>query len=103
PECCRPLRYRALHGAPRESAPACAAKRHTPRDGSHSVNALQFATALPAAIVLAHGAWWTLLGLLATSPPRSRSAATRPGFRIAVIVPAHNEERLLPRCLRSLQ
>ncbi len=67
------------------------------------MNALQFATALPAAIVLAHGAWWTLLGLLATSPPRSRSAATRPGFRIAVIVPAHNEERLLPRCLRSLQ
>ena len=67
------------------------------------MNALQVAAAVPAAVVLAHGAWWTLLGLLAIPRPPRRPLQVRPGLRITVIVPAHNEERLLPRCLRSLQ
>jgi cellulose synthase/poly-beta-1,6-N-acetylglucosamine synthase-like glycosyltransferase len=55
-----------------------------------------------AAAVLATGAWWTLLALLAVPSPRRASHAASGRWRFAVIVPAHNEEHALRACLDSL-
>lgn len=62
---------------------------------------LRLAAGTGGGLVLAHGAWWTLLAVAALPRPRPRIApAALP--RLAVIVPAHNEELLLGRCLESL-
>jgi cellulose synthase/poly-beta-1,6-N-acetylglucosamine synthase-like glycosyltransferase len=53
-------------------------------------------------IALAHGVWWCSLSVLAL--PRARTAsAVAAGRRFAVLVPAHNEERMLGFCLASLR
>lgn len=55
-----------------------------------------------AAIVLAWGAWWTLLCAVALPRPRAGVASTR-DLRFTVIVPAHNEEAMLGECIDSLR
>ncbi len=55
-----------------------------------------------AVVVLAHGAWWRLLAAIAMRQPRGEARTERP-WRFAVIVPAHNEEAMLGRCLDSLE
>ena len=54
-----------------------------------------------AALVAAHGIWWTLLALAALRRPRPAPRAEQP-WQFAVIVPAHDEEALIGRCLESL-
>ena len=58
---------------------------------------------LLASLVLAHGAWWTLLALVALKRP---SAAGRDGddqsLRMVVVVPAHNEDMMVGATVRSL-
>lgn len=54
-----------------------------------------------AGVVLAHGAWWTLLSAVALPRP-GRRISDSSGLRLAVIVPAHNEEAMLGDCLGSL-
>ncbi|MCK9521218.1 MAG: glycosyltransferase family 2 protein [Dehalococcoidia bacterium] len=61
------------------------------------------AGSLPGAIVLAHGAWWTLLSLLAIPRPARRRYPLSREWRFAVVIPAHNEEALIARCLASLR
>ncbi|MDZ7726964.1 MAG: glycosyltransferase family 2 protein [Dehalococcoidia bacterium] len=61
--------------------------------------------ALLSAVVLAHAAWWLVLSLLALLPLRQRKGEPPAGDTVAmtVIVPAHDEETMLPATLRSLQ
>lgn len=63
------------------------------------------AAASVSGLVLAHGGAWTVLSLVALPRPRATrrdgTGATGP-LRMAVIVPAHNEELLLGACLDSL-
>ena len=54
-----------------------------------------------AAAVLLWGGWWTLVCLVALRWPRA-AASSADGYRFAVLVPAHNEERLIGACLDSL-
>ncbi len=61
--------------------------------------ALGTATAL---LVTAHGTWWTLLSLVALPPPRTPRPPSR-RYRFTVLVPAHNEERMIAACIHSLQ
>lgn len=57
-----------------------------------------------AGVVLLHGAWWTLLSIAALPSPRRREPTlATTAMRLVVIVPAHNEERLIARCLGSLR
>ena len=56
-----------------------------------------------AAVVLLHGAWWSLLSLVAIPRPRYRRLAAATPMRMAVVVPAHNERFGIERCLHSLQ
>lgn len=52
-------------------------------------------------VVLSQAGWWTVLNLVAIPRPRRRrGAGERPAF--AVIIPAHNEERMVDRCVESL-
>lgn len=60
------------------------------------------AASLPAAIVLAHGAWWTALSFVALRRPRPLPASLTP-YRFAVIVPAHNEAAGIAACVASLR
>ncbi len=55
-----------------------------------------------AGLVIAHGAWWTLVCLVAL--PRSKQAPiTAPALQtLAVVIPAHNEAGDIARCLASL-
>lgn len=55
-----------------------------------------------AAVVIAHGAWWSALSLLAMKPAGRRAPSPR-RWRFAVLVPAHDEERLIAACVRNLQ
>ena len=64
-----------------------------------AVHAAQLAVAT---VVLAHGTWWTLLSVGALPRPRPRNNRARPPLSIVVIVPAHNEERLIASTLESL-
>lgn len=50
---------------------------------------------------LACGAWWTTLSVIALKRPDRRAPATVPGGMVT-IVPAHNEEALVARTVRSL-
>lgn len=63
---------------------------------------VELAVIAVAALVLACGAWWTLHALLALPSPRRGSRAPSRAWRLAVIVPAHDEQRVLPGCLASL-
>lgn len=54
-----------------------------------------------AAVPALWGTWWTLLAVLALQRPPAPAPALR-RWRLAVVIPAHNEEATLPRCLRSL-
>jgi len=65
-------------------------------------SALAVAAAALAVLALPGTLWLavlTLAGLLPTSRPRQQPA----GGRVAIVVPAHNEESRLPRTLASLQ
>ena len=62
---------------------------------------LAAAAALPAAVVIAHGGWWSVLSTAALARPGPSRPPARP-WRLAVVVPAHNEELLLGACLDSL-
>lgn len=53
-------------------------------------------------VVILHGAWWTALSLLALPAPRRRAAAQPSQLSTTVVVPAHNEERLISATLQSL-
>ena len=64
--------------------------------------ALHGARVLASLYVLAWGAWWALLSVVALRRPRVDAREPAGAWRFAVIVPAHNEERLLPTCLGSL-
>ena len=55
-----------------------------------------------AGLIALHGLWWTVLALAALPRPRPAPPSPR-SWRFAVIVPAHNEERLIARCLASLR
>lgn len=45
--------------------------------------------------------WWALLALVALPAPRSAPPASR-GWRLTVIIPAHDEESTIPATLRSV-
>lgn len=52
-------------------------------------------------VVLTQAGWWTVLNLLAIPRPQRRpGAGPRPAF--AVVIPAHDEERMVRRCVESL-
>jgi glycosyltransferase involved in cell wall biosynthesis len=56
-----------------------------------------------ALVVLAHGAWWTTLCAVALRRPGSSPPAAAGGARrCAVVIPAHNEEALIGRCVSSI-
>jgi cellulose synthase/poly-beta-1,6-N-acetylglucosamine synthase-like glycosyltransferase len=55
-----------------------------------------------AGLALLHAAVWTLLSLLAFKRPRTVRPTVRP-WRLAVIVPAHNEEAGIARTVASLK
>jgi Glycosyltransferase like family 2 len=63
---------------------------------------LDIVLGLTAAVVLAHGLWWTILCVLALPAPRAPRDAVRK-LCVAVVVPAHNEEKLVAGCLASLR
>lgn len=65
------------------------------------MNAAAIALSLLALPALAWCGWWTLLGLVALRRPRAIRDGAR-ALRFAVIVPAHNEEDSIERCLQSL-
>src|SRR5690606_2176559 len=48
------------------------------------------------------GAWWTLLNCVAIRPPVERLPA-QGGLSFAAVIPAHNEEALIVRCVSSLK
>lgn len=54
-----------------------------------------------AAWSLSWGAWWALLAAFALPRPRPPASPSR-SWRTVLIVPAHNEERALPRTLECL-
>ncbi|MCC7362938.1 MAG: glycosyltransferase [Dehalococcoidia bacterium] len=58
---------------------------------------------VPPAVVLAHGAWWSLLSLVALKRPAAIDVPGGEGLRLAVVVPAHNEELLIGACVDSLR
>ena len=53
-------------------------------------------------VVLIHGAWWTALSILALPAPSRRKPTPPTSLSTTVIVPAHNEERLISTTLASL-
>ena len=55
-----------------------------------------------AVLVLLHGAWWSLLSLVAIPRPRRRRPMATMPMRMAVVVPAHNERFGIERCVRSV-
>ncbi len=69
-----------------------------------ALGVLVITLALPGLVA---GTWWTLLNLVALRRPRRALAAPRVPRplrppRLAVLVPAHDEEAALPACLASL-
>src|SRR5690606_226067 len=54
-------------------------------------------------VATGHGAWWTVLSVIAIRPPRMNLPVPDRTPAFVVVVPAHNEERLITRCVRSLQ
>lgn len=77
------------------------APRPAPVSGPVIVALVRAATGTAAAVALAHGAWSTVLALVALPAPRSRARAGGQ-WRLAVIVPAHDEERLVGNTIHSL-
>jgi hypothetical protein len=65
------------------------------------IRAVRTFTGAGSLVVLAHGAWWTVLALSAMRRPHPLPPSTRP-WRFVVVVPAHDEERLVGACVRSL-
>ncbi len=55
-----------------------------------------------AALVLAHGTWWTTLSLVALPRPKFAEPMYPAGRRMAVVVPAHNEEAMIGATIDSL-
>jgi hypothetical protein len=69
---------------------------------SDTLGSLLLAPLLVGSVVaLAWGGWWALLALVALPRPRGAAALTRP-WRIAVIVPAHDEAPTIAPGLLSL-
>ncbi len=66
------------------------------------INPIAAAQLSVSAVVVAHGAWWTLLSLLALRAPQRGGTFGGPELTTTVIVPAHNEERLIGATIRSL-
>jgi len=68
------------------------------------VAALSAAQLALGSAALATGSWWTLLSVLALpTPGRTTTAKREADLRLAVIVPAHNEERLIANTVASLR
>lgn len=69
-----------------------------------SATVVSLASTAAAALVLAHGAWWTLLNVVALPRPRGDRplpAAGRPSM--VIVVPAHNEAEGIAACVASLR
>lgn len=66
------------------------------------INPIVAAQVTASGVVLLHGAWWTVLSVLALPAPSRRRAAPSANLITTVVVPAHNEERLLSATLESL-
>lgn len=71
--------------------------------GSLLIELLGAVLALPGALLAGFGLYLVTLSLVAALPERKRAALPgAPGNRLVVVIPAHNEERLVGRCVRSL-
>jgi 1,2-diacylglycerol 3-beta-glucosyltransferase len=53
--------------------------------------------------VLLHGSWWTTLSLVALRRPATAPRRDRSGIRMAVLIPAHNEEASISGCVSSVR
>ena len=62
---------------------------------------MAFAQVGAGAAALGFGTWWTLLSVIALPSPRRTTLES--GVRFVVIVPAHNEERLIATTVASLR
>lgn len=54
-------------------------------------------------VTLLQGTWWTAVSTLAIRRPRGREAPRADSLRLAVVIPAHNEESLIGACIASIR
>ena len=67
---------------------------------NHVLASAQVAVAV---VVLAHGTWWTLLSIAALPGARRHFGPNRSPLSVTIVVPAHNEARLIGETVASLR